>query len=917
MALDGTMVTARRVITHLRACIFCFAFCGGAGWGLAAEFMVSTTADAGPGSLRQAILDANTHPGGNRIRFQIPGSGVHTINLLGPLEVITSPVVIDGTTQPGYNGEPRIELNGAAAGLTPGLRIVAGDSTIRGLIINRFAGDGIRLEGLGGNTIAGNYLGTDASGKAARGNRGEGVLVLGAGANLIGGDHATNRNVISGNGDAGVYLLNTAGNAIQGNYIGTDVTGTLAVGNTNNGVILYNSPDNDVGGTSADARNLISGNRGSGVILTMNGSSGNRVRGNYIGVAVGGGAALSNAADGVTIQGAPANVIGGVLSGEGNLLSGNGKAGLALNASGATLNVAQGNFIGTDASGTFAVPNGYAGVAVTGAGNNFFGGNTASARNIISGNRQDGIFLSSGSAGNTIAGNYIGTDAAGGKALGNLYTGVALADAPANTVGGNAAGAGNLISGNHYYGISLSAGAVANVIQGNFVGTDAHGNQALKNRLSGLRIESADNTVGGGAGNLISGNGENGVFLVGAAATRNLILGNHIGTTRGGGARLGNGAAGVDLSGAPRNAVGQPGQGNVISGNGDAGLFIVDAGADGNICAGNRIGTDASGTFALPNAMEGVYIESGKSNLIGGASLGSGNLVSGNATRGIFITNSAWNILQGNWVGTQADGESPLGNMFHNLELENNALDNVIGGSGRAANTVAYAGSIYAGIRIRNGAKRNRIDGNSIFDNGALGIDLGAAGVTPNDACDADAGANNLQNFPVLTQVIGGPTAGIRGTLNSQASASYLIQFFASPECDPAGYGEGKRYLGEITVAAGAGCGAAFLARFAEALPPGWAVTATARDRANNTSEFSACAMALAPPPLRLASDGNGLSFSWPNTAAGFNLKQTSSLTAPVQWETVTNGVVHADGRFTVRLPRPYAGSRFYSLLLE
>src|SRR5436309_775386 len=162
---------------------------------LLAVFTVTNTNDDGPGSLRQAILDANANPGLDTINFNI-GSGVQTINVGSTIGVglpaITDPVVIDGTTQPGYAGSPLIELNGTSVGLNqPGLYITAGSTTIKGLVINRFNSHGILLESAGGNIIAGNYIGTDVNGTADLGNFGHGVFIASGANNTIGGTAAS------------------------------------------------------------------------------------------------------------------------------------------------------------------------------------------------------------------------------------------------------------------------------------------------------------------------------------------------------------------------------------------------------------------------------------------------------------------------------------------------------------------------------------------------------------------------------------------------------------------------------------------------------------------------------------------------------------------------------------------------------
>ena len=139
-------------------------------------FTVLTTADSGPGSLRQAILDADAqdnalNPGAaaDRIVFAIPGRGLHTITPASPLPDLTDPVVLDATTQPGFAGRPVVVLDGSQT-FGDGLHITCGGSTVRGLVIDGFRGAGIAIDTQGGNVIEGNYLGTDPTGTAARGN---------------------------------------------------------------------------------------------------------------------------------------------------------------------------------------------------------------------------------------------------------------------------------------------------------------------------------------------------------------------------------------------------------------------------------------------------------------------------------------------------------------------------------------------------------------------------------------------------------------------------------------------------------------------------------------------------------------------------------------------------------------------------
>jgi len=901
--------------------------------GTAATFTVTNTSVSGAGSLQQAILDANALSGPDTIAFHIPGAGVHTIAPASALPPITDPVVIDGTTQPGFAGTPVIEINGVNAGInTDGFTLSAGDNTIRGLVINRFGGAGIYVQANSGtNAFQGNFIGTDPTGTVKQGNgqapsQARGVLIRGSG-NLIGGLYATNRNLISGNGGSGVYLQNCSGNTSQGNLIGTSASGTVALSNSSSGISLNSAGGNQIGGTTTAARNVISGNGGSGVFIVGLSSTGNLVQGNYIGTDISGSAAMANAGDGVTVITAPLNTIGGASVGAGNLISGNSQGGVGLKGVGTDGNLVQGNIIGTDATGSLALGNGLSGITVLEGNSNLIGGTSAAARNVISANKLAGVYLTTNSVGNLVQGNFIGVNATGTAALGNLASGISIYRASLNTIGGTTAGARNVISGNTQDGIVVfDPAATGNLIQGNYIGSDAAGLGALANKLCGIHIQSPVNTIGGpagGAGNLISGNTQDGIFLDGGGASGNLVQGNFIGTTAGGTGSLRNTRAGVGISEAPGNTIGgtNSGAGNLISANadsnGDAGVYLIGSGAAGNVIQGNKLGTDVTGTLPLGNIHEGIYLEGARSNTIGGVVAGAGNLISANKTRGIFLVNAPGNVIQGNLIGTRQDGIGNLGNVYHSIECEAGSSNTTIGGAGAAGNLIAFAQTVYSGVRIRDGSTNNAILGNAIFSNGALGIDLSGAGVTANDACDADGKANMLQNFPVLAQAVSGNGSGIRGTLNSRPGQSFLLQFFASPSCDNSGNGEGQIYLGQQSVVTSNNCATSFAASFPTSVPVGYAITATATDSANNTSEFSACVPVGPVPALTLSpSAANQAALAWTNTATGFVLKQTSSLTPVIQWTTVTNVPVVANGQFVVTVSTT-AGNRFYRLSFE
>ena len=322
-------------------------------------FTVNSTTDVDDGtcdathcSLREAINTANANSGTDIIAFDIPGAGSHTIQPTSSLPTITDPVVIDGYTQTGAspnsngpgvgsNAMLKIELDGTNAGAgAMGLAIEAGSSTVRGLVINRFDGlgsIGILLQSNGGNVIEGNFVGTSLSGQLAFGNS-LGLMINGVSNNTVGGLSSEARNVISGNQGNGVYIINKSamGNLVQGNFIGTDVTGTVDLGNGLFGVEIFDAPGNTIGGTAAEARNLISGNDAGGVTiqggtLGVGDPEGNVVWGNFIGTDVTGANALGNTGNGVVVRlGANNTSIGGTTAGAGNVISGNGSDGVSV-----------------------------------------------------------------------------------------------------------------------------------------------------------------------------------------------------------------------------------------------------------------------------------------------------------------------------------------------------------------------------------------------------------------------------------------------------------------------------------------------------------------------------------------------------------------------------------------------------------
>ncbi|HXI51898.1 MAG TPA: hypothetical protein VNH84_10345 [Candidatus Saccharimonadales bacterium] len=372
----------------------------------AATFVVTNTADSGPGSLRQSLLAAAAVADGveNRIEFQLSNPPFR-IQPLSQLPDLQGPIVIDGFTQPGFTGRPLIELRGDRAGAADGLRLSGGYCRVQGLVINRFQHAGIRFLG-GTNTIRGNFIGTDLNGKTSLGNGEAGIdLFLGEGGNLIGGPNSADRNVISGN-RWGLYIL-APDNTVQGNLIGVDVDGIAALGNVA-GITLVRAQRNLIGGTDPGEGNIVSGNAGNGIELLggfIDGATDNIIAGNVIGANAAGTAALRNGLHGVVLgANADANVLGGLSPGARNVISGNaGQGVLVTNA--LSGNQFLGNAIGADVSGTNALPNGGHGIDVWASGQTI-GGPGDHDGNTIAFNTLAGVAIESGTN-NLISGNRL------------------------------------------------------------------------------------------------------------------------------------------------------------------------------------------------------------------------------------------------------------------------------------------------------------------------------------------------------------------------------------------------------------------------------------------------------------------------------------------------------------------------------
>ena len=391
--------------------------------------------------------------------------------------------------------------------------------------------------------------------------------------------------------------------------------------------------------------------------------------------------------------------------------------------------------------------------------------------------------------GHVIEGNFLGTDPTGLVASANTFGVLIDIGAKNVTVGGTAAASRNVISGNIAgigVGNGFDNGGSGHHIEGNFIGTDATGAAALPNGIGiSLHTNVSGSTIGGGtagARNVISGNTGQGVgvsgFLGDPSTTGNFVMGNYIGTDVTGLAPLGNAGAGISIGGFANTIGGaNPGEGNVIAANLGAGIELV--GGNGNTIKGNLIGTDAGGTVALGNTGYGLFL-AGSDVVVGGPSAGEGNVITNNG-KGIFVINGTGNAIRGN------------------------AIHNATG----------------------------------------LGIDLGSAGnpdgVTPNDAGDADTGANNLQNFPLISSVTHGANTTVSGRLHSTPSTTFDLDFYSNAACSnfPREFLQGQTYLGTSPVTTDGSGDASFNVTTLPATENGARISVTATDPSGNTSEFS------------------------------------------------------------------------------
>ncbi|MBL8436329.1 MAG: DUF4347 domain-containing protein, partial [Zoogloea sp.] len=850
---------------------------------------------------------ANGPGGADRIVFGIAGSGTHTITPTSAMTAVRDAVIIDATTDDSFaaNGNrPAIVLDGNDLAAN-GLQFTTGsaNSTVRGLVIRDFGVVGIYADPSASNlTLLGNYIGayttSGTSAGAAEGMGNVGIWIDAANA-TIGGTGAGEANLIGGNGNRGILLdANSGGSVVRGNLIGLELDGTTLLGNTSAGIAVQNSSGHLIGGTGAGEGNLIAGNTGDGVRIASTATS-VRVLGNRIWSNGENGIDLNN--DGVTandtgdgdsgannLQNLPVLatartdgtgqiIVTGTLNstansyyrieffantaqdgtghGEGQTFLGfanvmtNGSGDATINAA-LTATVPVGSFISATATRSAA---GYA----------TFTDTSEFARNIAAVSSTQAT-LTVTTASDTADGDTtsISTLLANMGADGfiSLREAITAANNTANGPGGadrisfNIAAA--LVGGTHTITPTTSLPTITDavVIDGTSEPDYVVGRPVIEidgsqtgSGVHGLVLApgSGGSTIRGLAINSFNRNDGYGLYLQ-AGSDNNLIAGNVIGLDADGTtavAVMNNFGIYVASSG---NLIGgtTAAARNVLSNNLNAGVGLWGS---NNVVIGNYIGTDATGTLDRGNLSDGVDVFGGSNNRIGGVTAAERNIISGNNRNGIEIAyNVSGTLVQGNYIGTDAGGTLSLGNSSGGIWVGGGATGVTIGGTAAGAGNRIVNNPV-GGLYTDTSSVSFTLLGNTFYNNSNLASDLGGDGVTANDTGDGDTGPNNLQNYPEIGSVVstGGNTT-VTGTLRSNASTTYRLEFYSSPGGDASGYGEGQTWLGATSVTTDAAGNAYFSATFSGiAVSAGYVVSATATVDLGGgsygaTSEFSA-----------------------------------------------------------------------------
>lgn len=637
-------------------------------------------------------------------------------------------------------------------------------------VISGNTGDGIHLVNSDDNIVHGNWIGVAPDGVTAMGNS-KGIFIdVDSDNTLIGsGGDGTKANTVSANTSAGIEIRGTSTKVVHNN-IGVDIYATSEMGTQQIGLIITSTgTSNLVGGVIGSDHNYISGNVLRGVEVS---GSMNEVTGNFFGIFSDGSvSAAPIQQQGIVLTGASCanNQIGTDPGADGGNRIVNQTALGILIADGATTNLIEGNFIGTDAfdSPSIGNPNGIEILSTAGSSNQI-GTTDVGGGNLISGNSGSGIRIN-GADDQLVYNNRIGTIGGSGSALSNNIGIEIISGASSNNIGGPGA-QGNVISGNTTYGVLIDGLTTSsNEVHGNIIGLNDAETINVGNP-TGIRISNgaSSNVIGDGTagfGNTICANSDVGIDIDNSSL--NEVYGNKIGPV------IGNGFGVVIRNGSENNQIGASGQMNVISGNDSVGVAIVAS--DNNNVMNNLIGLQPSGVDALPNLV-GVYVTNSTGNEIGGSGVDEGNTISANIGGGIIFETANGNFIRNNFIGTDSTGIATCVSCSNSngiLFLSSNS--NTIGGNSASNEGNVISNNLGFGIRFE-GSSTNNILGNTIglgadglnyFGNEYDGIYLISAS-NSNQIGSATAGDGNA--------IAGNPNAQLRviGSSNNDILGNYI-----------------------------------------------------------------------------------------------------------------------------------------------
>lgn len=878
-----------------------------AGPGSFREALLANNASVGGGNNR---IEFNIP--GDDVQVLRPLSPWPAINHAVTIDGYTQPGSRPNSLQAGSDAILKIQLEAISASGSRSLELRTRKSILRGLSLCNWT-SGFEVYG-NENEFLGNFVGIDPKG-IAQPKSTIGILLMEGSGNRIGSGSPADRNVLSGNQTAIEVRAAARSVSVQGNLIGTDPSGQLARPNQRAAIIL-NGEDHVIGGAFPGAGNLISGN--SADAIRLNATTRCTIQGNWIGTDVSGLLALPNVGHGINVLIASDSWIGGGSAGARNVISGNNLNGIFLDGKPNVPVRVQGNYIGVGADGIQSIPNGV-GIAISGSGHSIGGVAPGEGNRIENNRGEGLSIIRSDAVRNTIRGNSVfknqglginlGVDKVTLNDAGDLDEGANqlqnypritkavvhpltvdiegtleshidktftldffASRAPDDSGMGEAEEyLGSITATTGLDGIATFKTTLESIPKGRWItatATDASGNTSELSkafRASSTRPPGSFvvwNVKDSGPGSLRQAILDVGSFVSGVphrirfeipgetlhtiellsplptpGAAIELDGYSQSGSRRGTSEDRDNAVRLIRLDGrrAGENA---DGLSVTTGGNVVRGLEIRGFSGTGIRVFGDE-STVIEGCHIFENRQSGITLEQSKSNRIGATIPAGRNLLTLNGQSGIRIVGGAsiGNRVLGNFIGVASDGSTGSPNTIG--VLIENAVGTRIGGlAAGEANWIRYNSTV--GVQVNDG-NRNTIRGNRIFDNGTLGIDLGRLGLTLNDDGDSDDGANSLQNFPLLTSataVIGGTR--IIGTLGSRSNSAVTLDFYHSPSCDRSGYGEGFNFIGSADVLTTSDGSSTFNIRLPHAGQPG-VVTATATDSDGNTSEFCGC----------------------------------------------------------------------------